>query len=201
MGAIDDLVDANRLNVQLLTSVPAVLLLAAGSRLSFKLAHVLITRGLRSMREVHDEMSSVLNRVERCLLLAGSPRPQSARFVTSRAGEDSATPTTGGRRPSSPPSGRGVEVQGEAELSRAGVRVVGEARVLQGAELGELVLHLHSYLLLLDYSSAVYPPKACDSIHHELQDLLRQGQLSVTQQAALLRAIKERGHAALAKSL
>ena len=35
MGAIDDLVDANRLNVQLLAAIPAIVLLAVGSRFFF----------------------------------------------------------------------------------------------------------------------------------------------------------------------
>jgi hypothetical protein len=73
-------------------------------------------------------------------------------------------------------------------------------RVLQGAELGEFALHVHSYLLLLDYSSPAYASKACDALHNELQDLLRRGGLSVTQQAALLAAVKER-HVALGNSL
>ena len=52
MGAIDDLVDANRLNVQLLASVPAVLLFAASSRASLNLLTAWRTRGLRSLRQV-----------------------------------------------------------------------------------------------------------------------------------------------------
>ena len=72
--------------------------------------------------------------------------------------------------------------------------------LLRGAELGEFALHLHSYLLLLDYSKAAYPTKACDAIHDELQDLLRQGELGVAEQVRLLSSVKER-HAALAKLL
>jgi len=76
MGAIDSLVDSNRLNMQLLASVPALLLLTGGSRLIGALVHRLSTRGLRSMRAVHSEMGGLLTRLERCLTLAGSPRPQ-----------------------------------------------------------------------------------------------------------------------------
>ena len=41
---------------------------------------------------------------------------------------------------------------------------------------------------------------ASDAIHHELQDLLRHGELSVSQQTALLASVKER-QAALARSI
>ena len=75
-----------------------------------------------------------------------------------------------------------------------------EVRMLRGAELGEFVLHVHSYLLLLDFSSPPYPTGEADAIHHEMQELLRQGGLSVDQQMALLRSLKAR-HNDLAKVL
>lgn len=176
MGAIDDLVDANRLNVQLLASVPALLLLAASSHFSFTALHMLRTRGLRSMRQVHQEMGDVLGRLERCLLLAGTPRPQAGNDISHRTDE-----------------GSGDDAPSED-------RAMHEERRLQGAQLGEFALHLHSFLLLLDFSSPTYPTKASDAIHHEVQDLLHQGQLSVSQQAAMLRSLVQR-HAALAKFL
>ena len=178
MGALDDLVDANRLNVQLLASVPALLLLAAGSRGSFALLHVLRTRGLRSMRQVHLEMGDVLRRLERCLILAGAPRPQAGQRVLSEDAQDAS----------------GVEGDG---VGSWGAR---KEQVLQGAELGEFTLHLHSFLLLLDFSSPAYPTESTDAVHREVQDLLHQGQISVPQQRALLSALMQR-HDALAKFL
>lgn len=68
---------------------------------------------------------------------------------------------------------------------RGGHPKAGARGVLRGAELGEVALQLHAYLLLLDYSKGAYPTKACDAIHDELQDLLRQGQLAVSTQAPL----------------
>ena len=240
MGAIDSLVDTNRLNVQLLASVPALLLLTGGSRLIGALVHRLSTRGLRSMRAVHTEMGGVLTRLERCLTLAGSPRPQppssalgslgSARdsALGSRASaRDSALGSRGSARDSlraewddvdnemairgdQGEAIRGHQRPSEESLSHSphereddhvdeAVRGHG-TRVLQGAELGEFALHVHSYLLLLDYSSPVYASNACDALHNELQDLLRRGGLTVTQQAALLASVKER-HVALGNSL
>jgi len=229
MGAIDSLVDSNRLNMQLLASVPALLLLTGGSRLIGALVHRLSTRGLRSMRAVHSEMGGLLTRLERCLTLAGSPRPQPPSSALGSQG--SARDSTFGGRGSARDSVRaewddvdyemairgdqGGAIRGDQRPSdesqshspheREDVHedeaVVGHGtRVLQGAELGEFALHVHSYLLLLDYSSPAYASKACDALHNELQDLLRRGGLSVTQQAALLAAVKER-HVALGNSL
>jgi nuclear-control-of-ATPase protein 2 len=229
MGAIDSLVDSNRLNMQLLASVPALLLLTGGSRLIGALVHRLSTRGLRSMRAVHSEMGGLLTRLERCLTLAGSPRPQPPSSALGSQG--SARDSTFGGRGSARDSVRaewddvdyemairgdqGGAIRGDQRPSdesqshspheREDVHedeaVMGHGtRVLQGAELGEFALHVHSYLLLLDYSSPAYASKACDALHNELQDLLRRGGLSVTQQAALLAAVKER-HVALGNSL
>jgi len=229
MGAIDSLVDSNRLNMQLLASVPALLLLTGGSRLIGALVHRLSTRGLRSMRAVHSEMGGLLTRLERCLTLAGSPRPQPPSSALGSQG--SARDSTFGGRGSARDSVRaewddvdyemairgdqGGAIRGDQRPSDESLShspheredvhedeaVMGHGtRVLQGAELGEFALHVHSYLLLLDYSSPAYASKACDALHNELQDLLRRGGLSVTQQAALLAAVKER-HVALGNSL
>ena len=229
MGAIDSLVDSNRLNVQLLASVPALLLLTGGSRLIGALVHRLSTRGLRSMRAVHTEMGGVLTRLERCLTLAGSPRPQppSSALGSQGSARDSALGSQGSARDSvraewddvdyemAIRGDQGGAIRGDQRPSdesqshspheREDVHedeaVMGHGtRVLQGAELGEFALHVHSYLLLLDYSSPAYASNACDALHNELQDLLRRGGLSVTQQAALLAAVKER-HVALGNSL
>lgn len=209
MGAIDDLVDANRLNVQLLASLPAFVLLGFGSRAGFKLVNVVRTQGLRSMRQVHEEMGGVLGRLEHCLLLAGSPRPQAASSTLGGGGDDDCGGNGGNGidEPSSSSGARsGSQEEDDTHADAKEAAAVGSARgsqdgrLLQGAELGEFSLQLHSYLLLLDFSSSAYASRASDALHHELQDLLRQGQLSVTQQSAMLASLKER-HAALARSL
>ena len=218
MGAIDSLVDSNRLNMQLLASVPALLLLTGGSRLIGALVHRLSTRGLRSMRAVHSEMGGLLTRLERCLTLAGSPRPQPPSSALGSQGSardsvraewddvdyemairgDQGGAIRGDQRPSDESLSHSPHEREDVHEDEA---VMGHGtRVLQGAELGEFALHVHSYLLLLDYSSPAYASNACDALHNELQDLLRRGGLSVTQQAALLAAVKER-HVALGNSL
>lgn len=125
------------------------------------------------MRQVHQEMGDVLRRLERCLILAGTPR-------ASRGMPSEDAPGT---------EGDGI-----------GPRDTPDERLLQGAELGEFALHLHSFLLLLDFSSPAYPAKATEAVHHEVQDLLHQGQITVSQQRALLSSLMQR-HTALAKFL
>ena len=71
--------------------------------------------------------------------------------------------------------------------------------MLRGEELGEFTLLVHSFLLLLDFTSPPFSSKACDALHHEVQDLLWQGELSPERQLALLGTIR-RKHAALARS-
>ena len=71
MESIDHLVDANRLNVQLLASIPAFLLIRWGSILFFTSVFRFRSRDLRPTRDVLTEMSDYLSRMERCLLLSG----------------------------------------------------------------------------------------------------------------------------------
>ena len=248
MGAIDDLVDANRLNVQLLASVPALLLLAVGSRLFFTSLYTLRTRDLRSTRAVHAEMAECLTRIERCLLLAGAPRPQSpvapslpqsSPLIVQGAdggggagggeGADGGGGAGGGEgiRISSSGSsggsggGSGAKGGGAAERwgwllgsrkwpsheSVTGGSVAKEAskeaavpfpftslmqpppqqqqqqqqqrQVLSVSELGEFTLLVHSYLLLLDYTSPPFPIKVT---------LLLISRLSCPRSRAVLRA-------------
>ena len=233
MGALDDLVDANRLNMQLLASVPAVVLFGVGWRFFFTLLHMLRTRSGRSMRQVHAQMGRSLEALERCLVLAGSPRAQAAAELMhgqqqgsdhdddSQTGSRAFTKAEGGGVPEEPTptaarSGKGTgqgtgkgKGQGKGKGTGTGAGKdkdldghpdLDPRRALRGAELGEFVLNLHSYLLLLDFSSPAYPAGEADAIHHEMQDMLRQGELSLGQQAALLRSIKGR-HADLAKVL
>eukprot|EP00588_Corethron_pennatum_P013404 CAMPEP_0194277498 /NCGR_PEP_ID=MMETSP0169-20130528/9821_1 /TAXON_ID=218684 /ORGANISM="Corethron pennatum, Strain L29A3" /LENGTH=974 /DNA_ID=CAMNT_0039021497 /DNA_START=102 /DNA_END=3026 /DNA_ORIENTATION=+ len=71
-GAIDDLIDANRLNVQLLAAVPAVLLAVVATRLAFVGLFAIRSRGtIGSVRDLHAEMADVLLRMERRVLLTG----------------------------------------------------------------------------------------------------------------------------------
>eukprot|EP00588_Corethron_pennatum_P036472 CAMPEP_0194351618 /NCGR_PEP_ID=MMETSP0171-20130528/108273_1 /TAXON_ID=218684 /ORGANISM="Corethron pennatum, Strain L29A3" /LENGTH=969 /DNA_ID=CAMNT_0039119261 /DNA_START=23 /DNA_END=2932 /DNA_ORIENTATION=- len=71
-GAIDDLIDANRLNVQLLAAVPAVLLAVVATRLALVGLFAIRSRGtIGSVRDLHAEMADVLLRMERRVLLAG----------------------------------------------------------------------------------------------------------------------------------
>ena len=43
---------------------------------------------------------------------------------------------------------------------------------LTDSELGEFILHMYRYLILLDYGRQTFSPLVCDQIHHMLQQLL-----------------------------
>ena len=70
MDQIDNLVDANRLNVQLVASIPALLIIIFGTRALFLFWSNIRMKDFRLPRTVHAEMSDYLKRVEECLVLS-----------------------------------------------------------------------------------------------------------------------------------
>ncbi|KAI2512090.1 ATP synthase regulation protein NCA2 [Fragilaria crotonensis] len=116
LDGIDALVAANRLNVQLLAGIPAVLIITLGIRFILRSIYTFRLKAIRSVRDVHSEMSDYLDEMEKCILVGDA------------AGSDVA--------------------------------------------LGAFVLDMHSYLVLLDYSSPLVPARLLDGIHKSMQDLL-----------------------------
>mmetsp|Transcript_1397 Transcript_1397/g.2547 ORF Transcript_1397/g.2547 Transcript_1397/m.2547 type:complete len:860 (+) Transcript_1397:221-2800(+) len=160
MGSIDDLMDSNRLNVQLLATIPAILLVTFGTRIFFRALYSLRSRDLIGLPNAKAEMGDLLRKMERCLLLASHAEDN---FESSGA----------------------LKEKAKGDILEAMQKPV----VLQPKELGEFLLHMHSYLVILDFCSPPFPTKGCDSIHSALQDLLMQGQLSTKRQIALLQLI------------
>ena len=70
MDTIDSLVDANRLNVQLVAAIPAVLILFFGTRALFVFWSNIRMQDFRLPRDVHAEMSDYLKKIEECLVLS-----------------------------------------------------------------------------------------------------------------------------------
>ena len=127
-------------------------------------------------------MAECLSRMDRCLVLSRTPpEPDATGRETAATWCWSTTVAPG--------------VSAAPGTSTAAVDPL-----LREVELGEFVLQLHSYLLLLDFASPPFSSRAADAIHRDAQLLLRQGQLSVNQQSALLDAIIER-HRALKRFL
>jgi nuclear-control-of-ATPase protein 2 len=157
MGSIDDLMDSNRLNVQLLATIPAILLVTFGTRVFFRALYSLRSRDLIGLPNAKAEMGDLLRKMERCLLLASH-----AEDIFESSGT--------------------LKDKTKNDMLDAMQKPV----VLQPKELGEFLLHMHSYLVILDFCSPPFPTKGCDSIHSALQDLLMQGQLSTKRQIALL---------------
>ena len=159
LGSIDDLMDSNRLNVQLLATIPAFLLVTFGTRLFFRAMFSFRSRELVvGFSDAKTEMMDLLRKMERCLLLASHK-------------ED----VFGSPNDDSDASNKDLISANSSSLVK-----------LQANELGEFVLHMHSYLTILDYCSPPFPAKTSDAIHSGMQDLLMQGQLSTQRQIALL---------------
>ena len=148
MGSIDDLMDSNRLNVQLLAAIPAFLLVNFGTRLFFRTLYSLRSRDFVGLSNAKSEMADLLRSMERCLLLANH-------------GNDFEQPES----------------------------TDSNTMALSANELGEFVLLMHQYLVILDFCSPPLPTKGCDSIHLSLQDLLMQGQLTTKRQLQLMQLI------------
>ena len=162
MGRIDDLMDSNRLNVQLLATIPAILLVNFGTRIFFQALYSLRSRDFVGLPNAKAEMGDLLRKMERCLLLASHSEDTF---------ESQANPTDKSDKSS-------IESSPQAAVT------------LQPNELGEFVLHMHQYLVILDFCSPPFPTRGCDSIHFAMQDLLMQGQLSTKRQIALLQVRK-----------
>jgi hypothetical protein len=164
MDSIDNLIDANRLNVQLVASIPAVLIIFFGTRLLFVFWTNIRNKDFRLPRDVHAEMSDYLKKVEECLVL-------SSHQLDGPTSSSTTAMEGAGREPAAP---------------RA------EASCLGQKELGQLLLLLHSYLNLLDYMSPPFPGKTCDSIHQSVQNLLMQGNISTSRQLGLVKLIQSK---------
>ncbi|KAL1510114.1 hypothetical protein AB1Y20_006446 [Prymnesium parvum] len=223
MGAIDDLVDANRLNVQLLAAVPSVLLLTAGSRLFFAALFSFRSHEIRSIHAAHERMSEILNAMERRLLVASTSAhvaPEEEQSAAAAAAAQMATFTLTGGFPTlhvcprplrcsrrarcepvdavARPPAQSFATDASAIKSNKWWRMsaaepslgispaASSPPVLQGAELGEFVLLLHSYLQLLDSGSPPFSRRSTNAIHRELQELLQISRLGTPKQVALL---------------
>ena len=155
MGSIDDLVESNRLNVQLLATIPAILLVTFGTKIFFTAMYSFRSRDIVGLPSAHAEMKDLLMKMERCLLLSSHSLDN--------------------------------EEMGSADNQM----LIDRSTFMLPNELGEFVLYIHSYLVILDLTSPPFNSKACDSIHSSIQELLMQGQLSTKRQIALLQVRSE----------
>ena len=189
MGTIDELVDSNRLNVQLLASLPAFLLISLGTRIFFSIlvafrSSSVNNKRLRGLSTIHDEMSNILSKMERCLLLS------------STIVEDDNIIGTGSD---------GTKNRGEKNKMRSNQITLQDAQQQQQEQwMGEFLLYSHSYLVLLNYITPPIQKTSADYIHNTMQDLFNSQQQQSTekitkQQLALLQLISTK-HAELMKT-
>eukprot|EP00547_Thalassionema_nitzschioides_P010501 CAMPEP_0194224030 /NCGR_PEP_ID=MMETSP0156-20130528/36511_1 /TAXON_ID=33649 /ORGANISM="Thalassionema nitzschioides, Strain L26-B" /LENGTH=770 /DNA_ID=CAMNT_0038955415 /DNA_START=84 /DNA_END=2396 /DNA_ORIENTATION=- len=145
LDSIDILVASNRLNMQLAAAIPAVLFFTVGTRLLVRSIFNLRLKSIRSVEDVHAEMSDCLDEMEKSLLLE---REENQTF---------------------------------------------------DIELGEFVLLMHGYLVLLDYSAPLLPTRSSEAIHNVMLDLFsihRVGpehrKIDADRQVQILRLVKEK---------
>lgn len=93
MATLDDLVDANRLNVSLFATLPALLLALLAWRAATAAGYAVRARGLRSTKDVHAEMGDVLLKMERALLLADARSPHHTQPAATAIAAAPAPPT------------------------------------------------------------------------------------------------------------
>jgi nuclear-control-of-ATPase protein 2 len=94
---------------------------------------------------------------------------------------------------------------GKSSRGRTSTRTTGyRATGLKPSELGEFLLNMHRYLILLDFSSPPFPAWSCDQIHSSLQHFFGSGgtleRLDCDRQMQWLSRIKQK-HQDLVKSL
>ena len=152
LDTIDVLMQGNRIHFNVLAAIPAVVIATYGTRYFIHSMYNIRAQDLRPVGVVHGEMTQYLINMESLLLLAAREGPSDSSNMNGppmrQWRRNSSTTTTNHRR------------------DDCGIRH------LRPVELGELVLHAHRYLTLLDFSSFVFPVGNCDAIHHLLQQFL-----------------------------
>ena len=81
MQDIDVLLQANKLNMRIMATVPAVFLVTLGTRMFFRHLYNVRSRDLRPITEVHAEMTEHLFRMKSILLLANGQSFGDGRMV------------------------------------------------------------------------------------------------------------------------
>ncbi len=186
MGTIDELVDSNRLNVQILASLPAFLLISLGTRIFFSIlvafrSSSVNNKRLRGLSTIHDEMSNILSKMERCLLLSST-------IIVDDAFEDDVDKN-----------------RDENNMRSNQITILDAQQQKQQQWMGEFLLYSHSYLVLLNYITPPIQKSSADYIHNTMQDLFysqqqQQSMEKITkQQLALLQLISTK-HAELMKT-
>ena len=153
LDTIDVLVESNKIYFRILAAIPAAVVATYGTRYMTRFFYNLRAKDIRPVTVVHGEMSHYLTKIENLLLL-------SDQADLSEGGDG-----TGGGLP------RNAQKVDESSSTPRGCW----ATPLKPSELGELILNMHRYLILLDFGSPPFPSSSCDQIHNSLQQFLGTG--------------------------
>jgi len=149
LDSIDVLIQGNRIYFKVLAAIPAVVMASYGTRYLMRGLYNFRAKDIRPITAVHGEMSQYLTRIEDLLLLSDQVDLTEEivfedRDLTARVRPQQAKKKDGSRKSNATTS-------------------------LKPVELGELMLNMHRYLILLDFSSPPFPSHNCDQIHQALQ--------------------------------
>jgi len=153
LDTIDVLVQSNKIYFRILAAIPAAVMMTYGTRYMTRFFYNLRAKDIRPVTVVHGEMTHYLTKIENLLLLSDQAE-------VSEGGDG-----TGGGLP------RHAQKVDESSSTPRG----GWATPLKPSELGELILNMHRYLILLDFGSPPFPSSSCDQIHNSLQQFLGTG--------------------------
>mmetsp|Transcript_77207 Transcript_77207/g.221936 ORF Transcript_77207/g.221936 Transcript_77207/m.221936 type:complete len:202 (+) Transcript_77207:976-1581(+) len=164
-GAIDEMVDENKLNSQILAAVPAFMLVYLTSRVGFSVVFFFRSRKISDSRTVYSRCTEYLADMERLLI----------------TGHGDATAIT------APTKDAVVDANASLVSAGAGQWTTGFVGV---DAMGELILLMHKFTTLLEKAYFHVPllssRHAAQDNRRFLRRLLAQGELSTTQQLQML---------------
>jgi len=142
LETIDVLMAGNRIHFQLLAIIPAILMAYFGTRFFVRALYNIRSKDLRPVTVVHGNMGEFLSNIESIVLLSN---PTDSTSVSTSAGRSK---NNGLEEDSLPVHDTWLQ------------------------ELGQILLNMHRYLILLEFSSPPFPSLYCDAIHKDLNELL-----------------------------
>ncbi|KAG5185626.1 ATP synthase regulation protein NCA2-domain-containing protein [Tribonema minus] len=186
MEAIDDLYNANQLNLQLLASLPALIVVAGTYFVARNVFFAIMSRRLEPTAIVHAGMRGALREVERALTNSSAFSRQAQPLILREAVDG---PDDGGAG-SDIGGGDTFVVAGAGQDRIGGIdRDTTSILGLSAGGCGALVLQVHLFQQLLQQNASRFDARTRRGVEEDLRDLLAHG-ITVTQQLAVVRRMQ-----------
>ena len=180
LAAMDDVMSANDINMNLAAITPVILLVYANMRLFRFLYHAVLRLG-RSREETYASFRSILTDIERLLVMRDSPPD-----MLSRRPQQPPPP------PPPPPPPLVSSEEGRAVMASTGRNdrrgdIGGDIRVLNSDDLGLVMLLIHELRTILMRESQRFTNDVLRGVSEDLSELAgERGAVSVRQQLQIL---------------